>query len=66
MTSDDDGTQTNDPAGTIAEQQQLLAQRHIRGRMDWSRSRRTGASYPDSAAQPWYLVRQSSGDMRYQ
>jgi len=25
MTSDDDGTQTNNPAGTIAEQQQLLA-----------------------------------------
>lgn len=64
--TDDDGAQTDDSAGAIAEQQQLLARRHVRGGLDGSRPWGIDTSYLDTAAQPWYLVRQSSGDMRHQ
>lgn len=64
--TDDDGAQTDNPAGAIAEQQQLLARHHVRGGLDRSGPWRIGASHPDTATQPWYLVRQSSGDMRHQ
>lgn len=64
--TDDDGTQTDDTAGTLTEQQQLLARRHVRCRLDRSRPWRADTSHSDIATQPWYPVRQPASDMCYQ
>jgi len=64
--NDDDGTQTNDTAGTLTQQQQLLAKRHIRCRLDRSGPWRVDTSCSDIATQSWYPMRQSTGDMCYQ
>lgn len=64
--SDDDGTQTDDTAGTLTEQQQLLERRHVRARLDRSRPWRVGTSYADITTEPWYPVRQFASDMCYQ
>lgn len=64
--TDDNGTQADNLAGTFTKQQQLLAKRHVRSRLDRSRSWRTNTSYSDIATKSWYSVRQSSGYMRYQ
>jgi len=64
--NDDDGTQTDDTASTLTEQQQLLARQLVRCRLDRSRTWRAGASHSDTITQSWYPVRQSAGDMCYQ
>ena len=60
----EDGAQANNLACTCVEQQQLLAARHVRGRVDRTRPRRAITRHSDPPAQPRYSLRQSVSNMR--
>lgn len=59
------GAQANDLARTCVEQQQLLAERHIRRHLDWTRPRGIVTRRFNSCTQSRYSLCQSASNMRH-